>query len=178
MFYKYKLCPSLVNMFFIIIKALENIIVYHPLWSEKRKLCQQRLTANDEKHMRAASFISGHCVMLRHFFPFTPFDPDLSSPLWFYVRLHTINVCHLLRDHKKQPTPSWQGLHWQPLSPCIWATRSSTGGTGTSSLIISSTPPSTSPLEVMLITWIPTDWHGWRTRRWNPYFMHFAWVGN
>lgn len=140
MFYKYKLCLSLVNIFSNKQGFGEYYYVYHPLWSEKRKLCQRWLTANDEKHMQAASFISGHCVMLSHFFTFTPFGPDLSFLLRFHVRLHTINVCHLLRDHKNSG-PSLTGSPLAALSPCIWATRSSIGGIGTSSLIMSSTPP-------------------------------------
>lgn len=130
---KFKLWLPLVCS--LINKALENITVYHPLWSEKRKLCQRWLTANDEKHMQTASFISGHCLMRSHFFPFTPFDPDLLVLLLLSVRLHTINVCHLLRDHKNSG-PSLTRSPLAALSPCIWATRSSTGGTGTSSLII------------------------------------------
>lgn len=101
--------------------------------------------------MQTASFISGHCTMLQHSFPFTPFDPDLLFLLlvfFFFVRLHTINVCHLLMIKKKQNKtkenqkkknsgPCLTGSSLAALSACIWATRSSTGDTGTSTLIIS-----------------------------------------
>lgn len=97
--------------------------------------------------MQTASFISGHCTMLQHSFPFTPFDPDLLFLLlffFFFVRLHTINVCHLLMIKKNKtkenpPKKQWTltGSSLAALSACIWATRSSTGDTGTSTLIIS-----------------------------------------
>lgn len=70
--------------------------------------------------MQTASFISGRCVMHSHFFPFTPFDPDLWVLLFLSVRLHTINVCHLLRDHKNSG-PSLTRSPLAALSPCIWA---------------------------------------------------------
>lgn len=67
------------------------------------------LTANDEKHMRSASFI----LHIRTFAPssaaspfFTPFDPDLSLLFLLCDRLHTINVCHLLRVDNKKKKPS------------------------------------------------------------------------
>lgn len=60
---------------------------------------------NKEGNMQTASFISGHCVKRHHSFPFTPFDPDLLFLLlFFFVRLHTINVCHLLTDQKNPKT--------------------------------------------------------------------------
>lgn len=96
--------------------------------------------------MQTASFISGHCTMLQHSFPFTPFDPDLLFLLLFFFFCQTAhNQCLSPSDDKKNktkenpPKKQWTltGSSLAALSACIWATRSSTGDTGTSTLIIS-----------------------------------------
>lgn len=154
------------------------MVVYHPLWLDERTLCKPWLRGwiKTCRLRRSSQDIARRFTIL-----FTPFDPDLLFLLLFFVRVHTINVCHLLHDQqqkKKKSGPSLTGALLAALSACIWATGSSTGGTGTSSLIISPHHAFNGPLEVMLITWIPTDWHGWRTQGHNLYFMHFAWSGN
>lgn len=145
-FYKYNSCLSLVNVFFNK-HGFGEYDGISPTVIRGKKTVPAMVKRYDETNMQTASFISGHCV--HHSFPFTPFDPDLLVLLLFFVRLHTINVCHLLHD--QNGGPSLTGSPPAALSPCIWATGSSTGGTGTSSLIICPYPSFNSPLEVILI---------------------------
>lgn len=152
------------------------MVVSRPLWSGENSV--PAMIKRLGKNMQTASFISGRCAV-----PFTPFDPDLLFLLLFFLsdctQSMSVTFCMIKKKKKKKKAgPSLTGALLAALSACIWATGASTGGTGTSSLIIFSYPAFNSPLEVMLITWIPTDWHGWRTHGHNLYFMHFAWSGN
>lgn len=149
------------------------------------------LTANDEKHMRSASFIlhfrtfapsSAACPLSRHL---TLTFRFCSCSVTDCTQSMSVTFCVFTKNNQKKQKntqndgPCLTGSPLAALSPCVWATRFGSGGTvGHPPSLSHPAPPLSGPLEVMLITWIPSGWHGWGTRRWNPYFMHFAWGGN
>lgn len=72
----------------------------------KEETCRLHRSSQDLAWCITVPFLSRHLTLTFCFI------------LFFFVRLHTINVCHLMRD-QKQGWTVWQGLHWQPCLPAF-----------------------------------------------------------